>query len=75
MKINGNKVTIYPRRNPLWRKDSGEKGQRGWAKSAASSLMKHQGSSRVARLSSLSRSLENAITEILLKTNCSFIFA
>ena len=72
MKINGNKVTIYPRGNPLWRKDSGEKGQRGWAKSAASSLMKHQGSSRVARLSSLSRSLEHAITEILLKTRYKF---
>ena len=74
MKINGNKVTIYPRRNPLWRKDSGEKGQRGLAKSAASSLMKHQGSSRVARLSSLSRSLEHAITEILLKTKIQILF-
>ena len=74
MKINGNKVTIYPRRNPLWRKDSGEKGQRGWAKSAASSLMKHHGSSRVARLSSLSRSLEHAITEILLKRKIQILF-
>ena len=74
MKINGNKVTIYPRRTPLWRKDSGEKGQRGWAKSAASSLMKHQGSSRVARLSSLSRSLEHAITEILLRTKIQILF-
>ena len=74
MKINGNKVTIYPRRNQLWRKDSGEKGQRRWAKSAASSLMKHQGSSRVARLSSLSRSLEHAITEILVKTKIQILF-
>ena len=72
MKINGNKVTIYPRRNPLWRKDSEEKGQRGWAKSAASSLTLLL--SRVARLSSLSRSLEHAITEILLKTKMQILF-
>ena len=72
MKINGNKVTIYPRRNSLLKKDSGEKRQRGWAKSAAASLMKRQGSSRVARLSSLREAWNMLLLRSYRKWTCKF---
>ena len=63
MKINGNKVKINLRINSLLIQDSGKKRQRGWAKSAGFPWK----TSRVARLSSLSGSLEQTFTDILLK--------
>ena len=63
MRINGNKVNINLRINSLLIQDSGNKRQRGWVKSAGFPWK----TSRVARLSSLSGSLEQTFTDILLK--------
>ena len=63
IKIKGNKIKINLRINSLLIQDSGKKRQRGWAKSAGFPWK----TSGVARLSSLSGSLEQTFTDILLK--------
>ena len=63
IKIDGNKVKTNLRINSLLIQDSGKKRQRGWAKSAGFPWK----TSRVARLSSLSGSLKQTFTDILLK--------
>ena len=63
VKINSNKVTIYPQRNSLLIKESREKRQ-GMGKICSCFPEKPQGSI-VSCLSPLSGSLEQAITDIL----------
>ena len=63
MKTNRNKVAIYLQRNSLLIQDSGDKRQRGLAKSAAVSLKNVNG--RQETLASWS--LEKAIIDILLE--------